>query len=797
MIGTWRAFSAVLILAALAASSVTAAPRNESRVVSGLAEPATIVVDHWGIPHIFAASDRDAFFVQGYNAARDRLWQIDLWRKRGLGLLSASFGPTYVAQDRAARLLLYRGDMGREWAAYAPGTEATMEAFTAGINAYVQDVRRGLQPLPIEFSLTQSTPDFWRPDDVVRIRSHALVANLTSEVARAQVVCAAGVAADGLRRKLEPPHTLRVPAGLDPCVVPADVLKDYVLGVEPVTFSTARNKVAALDTHAFAQAASGEGSNNWVVAADRTATGRPILANDPHRQLGAPSLRYLVQLSAPGLSVIGAGEPALPGVSFGHNDDAAFGLTIFGIDQEDLYVYALNPANPDQYRYGGGWETMTVERQSIPIRGAAPQEVELRFTRHGPVLDYDPAHGRAFALRTVWTEPGASGYLQASWLTHASRWSDFVAARDHWGAPPLNLVYADTKGTIGWLAAGLTPVRPNWDGLLPVPGDGRYEWQGFLKGGDLPGVRNPAKGWFATANEMNLPPGYPAEERKVSFEWSDRSRIDRISEVLGADAKVSVADSMALQTDSHNASSRRLTALLTPLTSTDQKVAKALALLNAWDHDETTTSVAAGIYEVWSVKHLGRALVRRVTPKPAWDAIGAGSLSAVISYLEHPDARLGPDPVTARNEILLSSLDEALEELSTALGPDMNTWQWGRLHHATFVPAVAAVADPATRARMNSGPVALPGGGASPKAATWKPTDFNTIAGASVRMVMDVGDWDRSMVINTPGQSDDLLSPHYGDLFPIWARGGYVPMLFTRAAVDREAETVISLHPAP
>ena len=226
----------------------------------------------------------------------------------------------------------------------------------------------------------------------------------------------------------------------------------------------------------------------------RTATGRPLLANDPAPRLGVPSLRYVVHLSAPGLSLIGAGEPALPGVTFGHNDDGAFGITIFGIDQEDLYVYELNPADPHQYRYGDGWEEMTVVREKIPVKGEAPRDVELRFTRHGPVIDFDPAHRRAFALRTVWAQPGASAYFEASWSITPATWNDFKAALDHWGAPPLNFVYADRSGAIGWAAAGLTPRRPNWDGLMPVPGDGRYEWQGFLAGDELPVSLQPGQG---------------------------------------------------------------------------------------------------------------------------------------------------------------------------------------------------------------------------------------------------------------------------------------------------------------
>ena len=783
-----------LTLALALAGAATAAAPTDHWTVAGLKAPGEIVVDHWGIAHIYAASERDAFFLQGYNAARDRLWQIDLWRKRGLGRLSASLGPAYVAQDRAARLFLYRGDMTAEWAAYAPGAKDEVEAFVAGINAFVTEVRAGAKSLPLEFTITGSRPESWKAEDVVRIRSHALVGNVLSEVARARVACAAGLPADTLRKRLEPAHVASIPAGLDPCTVGADVLNDYVLATQPVAFSLASTKVAAIDPAEFARDAAFEGSNNWVVAPSRTATGRPLLANDPHRQLGAPSLRYLVQLTAPGLSVIGAGEPALPGVSFGHNDTAAFGLTIFGIDQEDLYVYALNPANPDQYRYGAGWEGMTVIHDTIDVKGEVPRPVEMRFTRHGPVLDYDPSHRRAFALRTVWNQPGASGYFQASWLTHAETWADFQAAHDHWGAPPLNLVYADTTGAIGWAASGLTPKRPNWDGLLPVPGDGRYEWAGFLKGDELPVSLNPAKGWFATANEMNLPEDYPAEARKVSFEWGDRSRIDRIDEVLAANTHVSVADSMALQTDNHPAISHRLTDLAAHLTSDDPKVADVLARLKAWNHDETVGSVPAAIYEVWAVKHLGSAAIGALAPK-ARAAIGTPTLDAILTALEHPDASFGADPTTARDAILVSSLRAALAELATRLGPDTDSWSWGRLHHATWAPAVTTVAGADDKARMTVGPLSIPGGASTPKAAAYSPDDFNVTHGASVRMVMDVGAWDNSVVINTPGQSGDPASPHYGDLFPLWSAGQYAPLLYSRAAVDKQAERVIALTP--
>jgi penicillin amidase len=801
------------------AATISSAVGEQSWTASGLNAPADIVIDHWGIAHIFAANIHDAFFLQGYNAARDRLWQIDLWRKRGLGLLAKSLGSAYVDQDRAARLFLYRGDMDKEWASYAPDSRQWVAAFVDGVNAYVAQVRAGDRPLPIEFRLTDSRPESWQVDDVLRIRSHALVSNVTSEVARARVVCAAGLKADALRRKIEPQgHKMTVPPGLNPCDVPADVLKDYLLATKQVDFSAlagtvqradisaGRQLVGAIDaqfaaTDAQSQLASAidaqsvEGSNNWAIAPSRTETARPILANDPHRQLGAPSLRYIVALSAPGLDIIGAGEPALPGISLGHNDDIAFGITIFAIDQEDLYVYELKKDDPDSYRYKSGWEKVRIVRESIDVKGGAAREVELRFTRHGPVLAVDAAKHRAFAMRTVWNEPGLSGYFGSSRLLMAKNWSEFKAAGNAWGAPPLNILYADIQGNIGWAASGRVPRRKNWDGLMPVPGDGRYEWDGFHGKDVLPSVLNPAEGYFATANEMNLPVEYPNEVNKIAFEWNDRSRIDRINELLRAKTKMTLADSMAIQTDAVSTQSRRAVALLAALSSPDAEIVRALALLKAWDHDESTGSAAAAIYEVWATKHLGKAAIARATPEAAHKLIDNPQLQAIIEFLEHPDGALGEGPAAARDAILLESLKGALTEIGQRLGPDMQTWAWGRLHRATFEPAVAVLADRELRAQMSLGPLETPGSSSTPRAQSYRAADFSVISGASVRLVMDVGAWDNSVAMNTPGQSDDPMSAHYRDLFPMWAQGSYVPLRFSRAAVDRDAESVIHLSP--
>ncbi len=780
-----RALSLALALIGVGGAAA-GAPTDHWRV-AGLNAPGRIVVDHWGIPHIYAASQRDAFFLQGYNAARDRLWQIDLWRKRGLGRLAASFGPSYVAQDRAARLFLYRGDMAAEWAAYAPGAKDAVEAFAAGVNAYVAEVKAGKKPLPIEFKLSGSQPEAWAAEDILRIRSHALVSNVTSEVARAQVACAGALPLDRLRRTISPPHTTVVPAGLDPCVVPADVLKDYLRATEPVSFeelATGGRKAEIAPQIQLAEAIKAyenEGSNNWAIAPSRTATGRPILANDPHRPVGVPSLRYIAHLKAPGLDIIGAGEPALPGVSFGHNADMAWGLTIFYIDQEDLYVYETKG---DSYRYKSGFEPMKVLHETIEVKGEAARDVTLKFTRHGPVIDETAGH--AFAMRTVWNLPGASGYFGSSRMWRAKNWADFKAGQEAWGTPPLNLVFAETGGDIGWSAAGLTPIRPNWDGLLPVPGDGRYEWAGMMPESQLPALHNPPRGFVATANQMNLPDGYA---KPTSYEWADRSRITRIEEVLSGLPKATLADSMALQTDSHDALSRRTIALLKGLSSPDPQVQRAIELLRTWDNNETTGSTAAAIYQVWTANHLGHTVVAATVPEAARTLVGSGSIDGVVTWLESPDA------AATRNTILLDSLTATVADLKKGLGPDMALWTWGALHHADFKPAAAVLADSRLAKQMGTGALQIPGSAQTPRAATYSPTTFNQTAGASIRLVMDVGAWDNSVAVNTPGQSGDPFSAHYRDLFPLWASGAYVPLDYSRAAVNRDAELVVSLAP--
>jgi penicillin G amidase len=775
--------------------------------VAGLTKPAEILVDRWGVPHIYAKTERDAFFVQGFNAARDRLFQIDLWRRRGLGQLAEVFGPAYVEQDKAARLFLYRGDLDKEWKSYSSkGTHEAAgiaAAFVQGVNAYIEWLGSHPEQMPFEFKHLGYQPAKWAAGDVVRIRSHGLHRNLQSEVERANTACRASLKADEVRSPLQPPWETQVPAGLDPCL-PKDVLKVFLLATQAVAVT--KESLVTRDAEATRIAAADrtdeaiEGSNNWVVSPKRTATGRAIMANDPHRAYSAPSLRYLTHLSAPGLNVIGAGEPALPGISIGHNGTMAFGITIFPIDQQDLYVYELNPAEANEYRYQSGWESFKLIREAIKVKNSQPVTAELLFARHGPVIyvekDERKPGGRAFAVRSVWLDPGTSPYFNAIDSMRARTLEQFRRSIQQWGAPPLNHVFADVKGNIAWLPRGLTPKRPNWDGLLPVPGDGRYEWAGFWNGDDLPSVQNPAQGWFATANSMNLPPGYPYRERKPAFEWANESRFSRISEVLSGLPKVSLEQAQELQNDILSIPARRIVALLAGLSSTDAKTQAALELLRGWDFRELAESAPTALFEVWQSRHLRKAFAEVVLPKAASEVLPSTDMRVLLDALENPVGHFGASAAQRRNDLLLTTLKTAFLEMEELQGGDPKAWQWGKLHHNFNEHAFSGIVDESMRAKLNVGPIAKHGSEFTPNQSAYRITDFRQTGGPSFRIVVDVGHWDNSRAMNHPGQSGDPESPHYRDLAPLWRRGEYFPLRYSRKAVEQETEHVIRLVPA-
>ncbi len=793
--------------------------------LEGLEKPGSISIDKWGIPHIYAETLYDAFFLQGFNAARDRLFQIDLWRKRGLGEMAKDFGPDYVDGDRMARAVLFRGDMYREWLAYGSDSKRVAQAFTDGINEYVKMTEANPDLLPQEFKKLGYKPGKWNAEDVVRIRHHGLTLNATNEVDRAQVFCKVKddpVKADWLRRELSPTIDPQLVEGMDPCAIPAEKIKDaYKLATatpkfsklppvaddaepsgtkpakksEKISASATPSRLPISELYEVVDNNSDEarslGSNNWVIDGKRTTTGRPILANDPHRAHGAPSLRYISHLSAPGLSVIGAGEPFLPGISIGHNDKIGFGLTRFYMDQEDMYQYDINPENKDEYKYKGRWEPMETVEEEIEVKGAPSQKVTLRFTRHGPVLYQDDSAHKAWALRAAWLDLGMAPYFGSMDYMRATNWDEFKAAMNRWGAPGENQVFADSSGNIAWMPGGLT-VKRDWDGLTPVPGDGRYEWDGYRDMDELPSLLNPEAGYIVTANENNIPPDHPAFKKGIGYEWSSDFRAKRLKEIIGASEKSSIADSEGWQNDKVSLPAVRTVAVLKQVTTDDTKLKPVVEMLQQWDGTVLADSPEAAVFEVWFSRYLRKAVVDRAFDPEIAKMIGLADPERVLDVIEKPEGWFSEDD---RNQIMLDSLKQAVTEVSGKLGDDPKAWKWGALHQAVFLhPMNALLSDEEKKTfNVDAGPIG--GSPYTPMATTYGDTGYNLTSGASFRMVLDVGQWDDSRVINTPGQSGDSRQPGYRDLAPLWAKGQYIPLVFTEEKVKENTVKVLKFEP--
>jgi len=775
---------------------------------SGLRQSVEVLRDNSGISHIYAKNEHDLFFAQGYSAARDRLFQLEIWRRQATGTVAELLGRRELERDIGTRLFKYRGDIARELASYHPHGAAIVGAFVDGVNAYVAETERNPRLLPLEFRLLGTKPGRWTPDVVIS-RHQGLLGNVEEELNFGRAVGAIGTDAV---KKIAWFHTgdpdIRLDSAVDASLLSAPILARYQafhssIRFQPSDLVTAfRNDDAAYRRLAAASESLSVdleinhrrdiGSNNWVVSGRLSASGHPLLANDPHRAQSAPSLRYWVHLVAPGWNVIGGGEPEIPGVSIGHNEYGAWGLTIFETDGEDLYVYKTDPLNGHRYWYQGRWESMRIVRDSIPLKGEAPAVVELAYTRHGPVVFEDTAHHVAYAVRAAWLEPGGAPYLASLRMDQARTWEEFRDACAFSNIPGENMIWADRTGNIGWQSVGIAPIRTHWSGLVPVPGDGRYEWSGSLPIKEKPHSVNPREGFIATANNDLIPAGY-THMNAVGYEWADPYRAQRIAEVLGAGRKLTVDDLARLQTDYLSIPARQLVPLLAGVQSSNAASERARRLLLSWNYVLDTASVPAGIYEAW-LRRLNANVRQRVVPARAQQFLRAISTKRLIDWLRQPTTALGPNAIAARDSILTTSLDEAVAELTRRFGANSDSWRWGQpsYHHATILHPLAAAADSATRARLDVGP-APRGGDANTVAATGG--GDNQTSGASFRIVVDVGDWEKTLGVNTPGQSGNPDDAHYRDLFPLWATDRFFSVPYAQDRVTAAGGTRVVLIP--
>jgi penicillin G amidase len=710
--------------------------------VPGLRAETHVIRDRWGVPHIFAASDQDLFFAQGYVAAQDRLWQMEMWRRTAEGRLAEILGPQAAARDRMARLLKYRGPFDeQEFASYHPDARRLMSAFVEGVNAYIA---QHADRLPVEFTLTGIKPEPWTIEALL-LRQNSF-GDATAELQLARSVAALGVEEANRRRNPDPWDDLKVPEGLDVAAVTDEVLAATRAGgrmAQPEILPGFRSLVgSAPPVERRPEAIVDPGSNNWVVNGSLSTTGKPVVANDPHRTVSLPSLRYIVHLNAPGWNVAGAAEPPFIGVAIGHNERLAWGLTIVGTDQHDVYVEDVNPASPNEVRYRDRWEPLRIVREEIAVKGGPAQSVTLKFSRHGPIFYEDTARHRAYALRSALHERGTAPYLAGLRLGQARNCREFLDAAMYWHSPSENLICGDVDGNISWQASALTPDRKGWSGRLPVPGNGAYEWQGFRK--DLPREYNPSRGFIVTANHNVQPKGYSPP---LMFKSADTKfeRITRLLQLFRPDRKLSLDDHQRMQLDAFSLRAAADLEQFKGWTPADEAVERARGILAKWDAVYTRDSAAAALYETWR----------------DFPSVGGP-----------PPARRSADFKPYAEKRLAQTVKRLIEEQ----GPDPAEWRWGRMHTRSFPHPFVNGFDLATVERP---------GGAGTVAAD----------GASYREIMDVSDWDRSIVTNTPGQSAQPGSPFYGNLLPLWADDQYFPLAFSKAAIEKAAAQRLTLKP--
>jgi len=768
----------------------------------GLRAPVTVLRDRWGVPHIYASNLHDLFMAQGFVHAQDRFWQMEFWRHIGTGRLSEMLGKTTLNQDCFIRTLGWNRAAQQDLKRLGPEERAILEAYAAGVNAYLEHHR---DRLPLEFTLFRLFGrrweiEPWQPLHTVawaKVMAWDLGGNWDDELLNARIVDRIG--AERLKEIVLPYPADR------PVIVPTPVAE-----VPEETFRALLDISRSLQRMSLGDAPD-IGSNNWVVAGSRTVTGKPILANDPHLSIQMPSIWYEVTLSCEPVTpecpfrVAGASFPGVPGVVIGHNDRIAWGVTNLGPDVQDLYIERPNPQNPFEVEFQGQWEPVRVITEEIRIAGRAePLYLPVRITRHGPVInDVVEALTRTQTLYAFrWTALEPSSIVRALLrLNRARNWEEFRAALADWDVPGQNFVYADVDGHIGYQATGRIPIRAKGNGLLPVPGwTGEYEWTGYIPYEEMPRRLDPPEGFIVTANNAIVDSAYPYF---ITAMWDYGDRAQRILDLLPAKDRLSIEDVAAIQNDTFSLAAQAITPYILQVSFTDPLARQTQDLLRAWDFRSTPESPAPTIFETF-LKHLLHEV---------WvDELGEEIVQELLTWSSHnrywarwalaqPDLAWWDDRRTpqreTRDDIVRRAFEQAVAELRGRLGPDPRAWAWGKVHTATFVHGTLGRSGIGpVEAIFNRGPYPAPGTSAAVNNLGFDvQKGFAVRSLPSLRFIASTARWSDSRFIHTTGQSGLPYHPHYDDFIPLWLKGEYHPMLWSREEVEQNAEGILILQP--
>ena len=781
-----RVFTLAILMSFVFVSCIRENSNVEKISLKGLEQTVEIYRDNWGINHIYAKNQKDLFFAQGYAAAKDRLFQLEIWRRQANGTTAEILGSRELKRDIGTRLFKFRGNLDDELNHYHPEGKEIIEAYVSGVNSYIDEILVTPEKLSLPFKILGITPKKWT-SEVVISRHQGLLGNINEELQIGRAVAMIGEKNAKNLFWFHPKNPkIRLDAKIDKKLLFEDILAPYNAFRKPVSFTSNQIKKPYQNTNAIAWLNSNKthpkdslsiGSNNWVLNGEKTADGNTYMANDPHRTIAVPSLRYMAHLVAPGWNVIGGGEPEIPGISIGHNENGAWGLTVFRTDGEDLYQYDLNPKNPLQYKYKGKWKDFKVIKETIPVKDEESKEVLLYYSHHGPVTYLNKKALKAFGVRCAWLEPGGSPYLASLRMDQAKNWDEFRDACSYSNIPGENMVWADKKGNIGWQAVGIAPVRNNFSGLVPIPGDGSYEWDGYLPIMEKPHLSNPKKGYIATANQNVTPEDYK-HWNAIGFSWSDPYRGDRIDQVLSKKNDFTIKEMKDLQVDVTSLPAQILIPLLKNISFRPFEESLKENLFT-WNFKLNSNSISAAVYVAWEKAIIDQAS-KNFIPKSIKPYIESLQLKRIIDWILDPK-KMFEDPAK-RDLFLKKTFELAIADLKSRLGDDTNKWQYGqpKNKHSLINHALGIVVDKKTANKLNLGPLPRGGNGYTVGSTGG---DYNQGSGGSFRLILNTGDWDAAIGTNTPGQSGNPESPFYGNLFEDWAMDKYFPVYFSKEKI--------------
>ena len=743
-----------------------------------------------GIPTIQAANTHDLYFGLGVVHAQDRLWQMETHKRIAAGRLAEAFGPAALDTDRFLRALGVRRAAEAQWAQTRGEARDALQAYAEGVNAVLAKAETGLGARPPEFLILGLRPEPWTPVDSLAwsiMMAWDLGGNWSTELLRLRLALRMD---KGRIDQLLPPYPGEAP--LRSADYPA-LYRSLKLDAEVAAVDALTGRLLAAAPESGIE---GVGSNNWVLSGERTTTGRPLLANDPHLKLSAPALWYFARLKAPGHDVAGATLPGLPGVVLGQNARIAWGFTNTAPDVQDLYLERIQPGDPALYQTPEGWARFETRQETIRVKGQADVTMTVRSTRHGPVIsdagvadDLLAGKGRpGYAIAMRWTalDPDTDHVGATLRMNRAASVDEFIGAAKGWVAPMQNMVVADAAGRIAFAAPARVPLRrPDNDlmGLAPAPGwDARYDWQGWLPFELLPQQRDPAKGYIATANQRVVPADHPAF---ISSGWTWPHRQNRIEQVLDAKPKHSLDDLRVLQSDQKSLAAPRGLEWLRRAPSKHPLAAAAQQQLAGFDGTMSADRAAPLIYWAW-MRHLTLKVIGDDLSVVPDRHLGSRSFfDAVDGILERDDAGWCDDQRTPAPETCLqqagAALDAALDELQRLQGPDPAAWQWGRAHQARAEHRPFSKVGPLARFFELRAPVGGDTHTVNVSRVNLQPDRvtgelYLDEHGPSLRALYDLGDRGRSRFMHSSGQSGLPWSPHYRDFLPRWVQVKDVPV---------------------